>query len=1290
MNQRRFFPLFCSALGGLCLIGLLFLVLTMPAWSETATLDGQGDAVYGPPLATDPDDLVAAIQAVATTCWTEVYSLYVTNDTRHLYVFVPLPDYVSTAGSGSTGSFGLVIASGVFTASGGTAPKDPWGNDITLAYTATQANAGSTPILLPYRIIPDAIIRGNIVGKDCCGYSDNGWTELRRWNGSNYDTGGGSNWGGLSGGALIGTHVALADHQGVEFAIPWSDLGIAYQGGRSIYLQFWTTQSGSVKGAYDTVPNDDQSTGWDDPTVQRFLATFTLINAQDAVITSPGEGQHFTRPDVTVRGYVTPTDQVTLTLSVNGSVLLTPTLDAQGYFTQAITLLPGHNTITATAASTVGIGVDVRRLFYGPNLVLTAPVEGQHTFAPDAISISGQASPGEDITVTVQLGSGTPITVAVNPADGTFAGSLVPPGSGLYTLVVTASNASGATRTTRQVSYGAASPDGNIWWGCLGHNTHDLDFRDPFGAVSTASTVTLRLCACPNDLTGAVLHIYYHDKGEVATLPMTLSTSVGDPRYAYWEAIAAAPSTTTLMYYKFEAVDGVDRDWYVDDTLYDGRNGWGRAVDENPAYDAFRITVYHAGFTTPDWIKNATVYQIFPDRFRDGVSANNVVSGTRFVYTASQGINYPVWNTAVINPRDPASPYNNRWSQDFYGGDLQGITAKLDYLQSMGVTALYLNPIFAAPSNHKYDTTSFEVVDAQFGGDAALRALLDAAAARGMYVILDGVFNHTSSDSIYFDKYSRWSSVGAFESQASPYYNWYTFNAWPDNYVSWWGYDTLPKLKSNTAAVRSYFWGSGATSIGARWVLTGTAGWRLDVGGDVDSGAPDLACDNCNDYWEGFRQTVKNADPQAVIIGEEWGDAVPWLLGQEWDSVMNYRFRSALLSFMRDKSYWDNDNNSSSSGGTLNPITVSQFDRWLRQIQEDYPAEAWYAMMNLVGSHDTNRLRFVLSKWQKGYDSTDPQPYDPLTDLDAAETDARQMLLALLQFTMPGAPTVYYADEAGIDAPAAWHNDKWEDDPYNRVPYPWADTLGHYAVRQDVLDRYALLGQIRLAHPALRTGSFDTLLTDDAHQVYVYGRKLPGVETAIVVINRQNSPYTVTVDLGGYVSAGTVLREVLYGGVYTVGVDGRLTLPVGALDGRVLSWGYPNLNVSKTAAPTTNLERGDTITFTLTTANIGFEDARGVVLTDVLPVELTFGGWVAQNGATVVSRTVTWHGDVSISAAQVIVFTATLTGGQLGQTITNTVMYVSTNAGAGSDEAAWRLRTDYRIYLPVVLKNAAP
>ncbi len=1014
MDYRKPIPQrYLLALGvALGALALTFVLLSspLPARGATVTLDGLPDPAYGPALAADPRGDLASPgpRDWNGTHWTDVISLYVTNDGQNLYVFVPLYAYTRTT---SSGSFGLVVATGRYTATGGSPPRDPWNNAIYFAYTATHASVGGTPVLLPYRIIPDAVIRGNIVGSGAGG-DDNGWTELRRWNGADYSTGAGTNWGGISGGGMIGTHVAFADGVGVEFAIPFTDLGISPTPGTPIHLQFYATQTGGTKGAYDTVPADDQATGWDDPTTQRFLATYILAPALTLDVTSPPEGAFFATPDILVTGSVSPTAGVTVTVDLNGTALYTPTLDAGGRFTQPVTLARGANTITVTARSTTD-------------------------------------------TATV----------------------------------------------VRHVTFGAAH-DNNVFWDGLLHDSRDPAYRTPVGPVPAGTPVTLRLRAYAGDLTEVSLRVWDSSLLPLAPSPLLAfgqerggggGTAAGggvriypmrvvasDPAYDYW-AVTITPTQPTVLWYRFIVRDGTDTDFYEDDHVVDGlyrgynEGGAGRAYDESPDL-SFQLTVYDPNFRTPDWLKGAVVYQILPDRFRNGDPSNDVVSGTHFYYgNPTAGITYTAWNAAVIDPRDPASPYYNRWGEDFYGGDLQGIAAKLDYLRSLGVTAIYLNPIFRSPSNHKYDTTTYEEVDPHLGGNEALAALLAAAQARGIRVVLDGVFNHTSSDSVYFDKYSRHPTLGAYESRSSPYYDWYTFSAWPDDYNSWWGYDTLPVLRSSNPAVRTYIY-SGTGAIAARWIRSGTAGWRLDVGGDVD---PGLTRDPANDYWEGFRQAVKAADPNAAILGEEWGDATPWLLGNEWDGVMNYRFRSALLSFLRETPYEDNDNNPSSASGVLDPITVSQLDAWLHSLAEDYPPEALAAMLNLAGSHDTNRVRFVLSHGQKPGGG----------DLSADETDAYQKLLALLQFTLPGAPTVYYGDEVGVESPGRLYGGKYEDDPYNRVPFPWDDTPGYYSARSGIREHYRLLGQARAAHPALRVGSFDTLLADDAARVYAYGRR---------------------------------------------------------------------------------------------------------------------------------------------------------------------------------------------------------
>jgi autotransporter-associated beta strand protein len=703
-----------------------------------------------------------------------------------------------------------------------------------------------------------------------------------------------------------------------------------------------------------------------------------------------------------------------------------------------------------------------------------------------------------------------------------------------------------------------ASHDNNIWWSDLGHNSRDPLYRTPTGAVTLGTAVTLRLRAASGDLTGARVRLW-DDRNNVQIM-LNMALAADDGVYEWWEATLDTGMEPTIYWYRFIAIDGTATAYYEDDSARTG--GWGRTFAESPD-NSWQLTVYNPAFDSPDWVKNGVIYQVFPERFRDGDPTNNNAAG-EFHYDIPGGSivrsTGEDWNTPLCDPRDAEGDCPQVWGQNFYGGDLQGIIDQMDYLDDLGVTILYLNPVFESPSNHKYDTTDFSVIDDNFGDLDTFLALIAAAEARDMKIVLDGVFNHASSDSIYFDRYGRYDSVGACESIDSPYRDWYYFedvepgegicvgsDGTPNAavYESWWGYDSLPRMRSTHPEVRDMIWEGGNDSIAPYWINHGAAGWRFDVAADVDSGATN---DPTNDYWEGFRAVVRAIDPESYMVGEEWGNSTPWLLEPEWDASMNYQFGSAIMSFWRDSPFTDNDFNSGSSAGPLNPITPSQLEERLRYLQERYPEEAFYAMMNLLGSHDTNRALFLLDH---NAHLNDPTLYqNPLYDWSDAIT--RLKGVALLQITMPGAPTIYYGDEVGLVGPVAYAGDKWEDDPYNRLPFPWLDETGtpfytHLQTQtgQDALrDYYKLLIAARNAHPALRTGDFTTLLVDDDAMLYGYGRKLAdNSDAALVVANRHTAAQDAALDVSGYLPAGATFVDVLNGdAVYTVDGSGVLTI----------------------------------------------------------------------------------------------------------------------------------------------------
>lgn len=794
-----------------------------------------------------------------------------------------------------------------------------------------------------------------------------------------------------------------------------------------------------------------------------------------------------------------------------------------------------------------------------------------------------------------------------------------------------------------------ASGSSSIYWSGLGHNTLDPYYRSAFGAVTTAAgSVSLRLRTCSQPDNSASVRIWDGRSRSETWYPMTWETNgaydpyIGANGSDIWRLDLAVPAQPTIYYYIFRVVNntsGSTAYYYAGDARLYG-SGWGTPTNDlNTAQsNSFQLTIYDSAYTTPAWLQEAVIYQIFPDRFRNGdpgVAHGEPVSGTSWIY--GQQVWKNAWTADVCDPR-AASPCPDAYSNQFYGGDLDGVVDELDYLQQLGVTTIYLNPIFRAPSNHGYDTQDYFTINPYFGTLATFNTLAAEAHARGMRLILDGVFNHVSSDSAYFDRYSRfdgsgnltspggpgtWDSSGACESTASPWRAWFTFVAGPPNkcydgnpgslslsYWDWAGYDSLAKLASNTDPVKDYVYDNGTSSVGPYWLdrsgFAGADGWRFDVGGDVD---PGVGSGYGIGYWSGFRTATRAVKNDSAMLIEEWGNTSPWLLGSEMDSTMNYRFRSAVLSFMADQATTDNDSNSSSSSGPISPIAPSQFDLRLKAIQENYPAQAWYAMMNLMDSHDTNRVRFLLKLSSTAGDA-------------AADARAKLKLLTIFQFTYPGAPTIYYGDEAGLAPDGVWDsgNGTWQDDPYNRQPYPWADQ--GRTPDADLIAHYRRLAVLRNQYPVLRTGDLTTLLADDVSQIYAYSRTGGATDIAITVLNRDPG-YAHSVSLSGIPAAfnGATLYDVMNSGAaYTVSGGGISNISVSSLWGAVLVEGpLPAYDVAL-AAGAYALSPGGTTSLTATVTNLAGQPAADGTVVDFaitgsgggsLPATATTSGGVA-------------------------------------------------------------------------------
>ena len=1153
-----------------------------PKFAFTPTLDGAQDEGYIAMAGDFVGDLASPGPADwEGVAWADLSQIWAAADSTDLYLQIPVYHSSET----SEGGFLLAIDTDSAPNSGGA--TDPWGNAITFAYQVVDGITATSTLL------PDYVIRGNVNNINHTNGSD-GYAELRKWANGNWDTGAGVNWGGIITG-LAGTNIAWADNNGVEFRIPYADIGVTAETVSRVRLQFISTQNAPTKGAYDTVPSDDQSTGWDDPTTQTRLASLPLTLDEIGDLPNPGpggwEGTSWTDQarlyvwnDHTTLNVYSPFDffdpartgQIGLVIDTGpgggpsdpwGNAITfayTSTYNNTGLVMDThvttTTLLPNYVIRGNVAAGAGGDGWTELRHWANGNWDTGAGVNW------GGLSGSATCSPricwtrdGVRISIPLaDLGLAAEDEPAINLQFFTTQSGA---GKGAYDTLPFDDQSDEWDDPTTQKRYATyrvadvpafvASHDNNVFWDGLYHDSRDTAYRTPGGPQPAGTPVTLRLRAYKNDLTGVTLRAFDKVANSTASTPMQRVAT--DATYEWWQA-TITPTAPTLLYYRFIARDGTAVAYYEDNSAIYGSEPWkkggpGQVYAASPDL-SFQLTVFDPTYVTPDWLRNGVMYQIFPDRFRDGNPANDPQAG-RFFYDQPGGAitrsNQIDWNVRVCDPRDVRDPEClDKYSHNFYGGDLAGITEKVNdgYFDQLGVNVLYLNPIFRAPSNHKYDTQDYTQIDPDFGTEADWNALVAAADTHGIHIILDAVFNHTSSDSYYFDRYHRWDAEGnltspggvgtndfsgACEAITSTFRAWYFFQpdpggpcAGPATYTSWFGYDSLPKLDAANPIVRSYFYSGPVTaSIATRWVISGASGWRFDVGGDVD---PGYANDPANGYYIGLRNAVRGVYSQTALLLEEWNDNSPWLLGNQMDGAMNYRLRKALIGFVRDSTWTDNDNNGNNTIWALSP---SELEQSIQVLLEDYPEQAVQAMMNLLGSHDTNRVRFVLKSDSGG----------PLSD---EQVDAKQRLLVALLYGLPGAPTTYYADEAGASEDGVLSGGRYEDDPYNRLPFPWDDTPGFYVTRTGMLDYYAALGQARRAHPALRTGDYVPLLADDGSDAFAYGRVCKDAcgtangDAAIVVLNR-GVTQTVAVSVPAmFVANGAVFSDVVSGLMYTV------------------------------------------------------------------------------------------------------------------------------------------------------------
>ena len=543
--------------------------------------------------------------------------------------------------------------------------------------------------------------------------------------------------------------------------------------------------------------------------------------------------------------------------------------------------------------------------------------------------------------------------------------------------------------------------------------------RSPFGAVAEGTQIHFKI-RLPRFLGCSAAHLVLREDavGESRLSSLFWCGMDGDD-HECWEC-DFSPGSAGLYWYHFEL-----------DTN-GGRRRLGRVFGAHAALDAggdWQLTCYQKDFSTPDWLSGGVLYQIFPDRFFRSAQEKPPLPWGRILRQDWGG--EPEWR-----PDEKGEITNS----DYFGGDLKGIEEKLDYLKGLGVTCLYLNPIFEAHSNHRYNTADYRAVDPLLGSEEDFRSLCRAAARRGIRLLLDGVFSHTGSDSVYINKEGRYPAQGAFNTPRSPYFSWYRFSHWPDHYNSWWGFPTLPEVEETDPDYNRFV--NGEEGVVRHWLRAGAAGWRLDVADEL----PDP-------FLDALREAAKAEKNDALILGEVWEDASAkvsyghrrrYLLGRQLDSVMNYPFRDAILGFLQ---------------GT----DASAFFESVFSILEHYPPQVVRLLMNHIGTHDTERALTVLAgepaagrgrQWQAGKRLSPEQ----------RDRGLRLMRLAsALQFTLPGVPCIYYGDEAGLEG---------YRDPFNRGCYPWGGE------DEGLLSWYRSLGALRAACPALGEGELYPLCAD--------------------------------------------------------------------------------------------------------------------------------------------------------------------------------------------------------------------
>ena len=474
--------------------------------------------------------------------------------------------------------------------------------------------------------------------------------------------------------------------------------------------------------------------------------------------------------------------------------------------------------------------------------------------------------------------------------------------------------------------------------------------------------------------------------------------------------------------------------------------------------NGFLLTVCSSDYNTPEWFKGGVMYQIFPDRFcKMGTMPD--IKGR--IHRTDWG------GEPSFRPNERGKVLNN----DFFGGNLKGVQSKLDYLKELGVTTIYLNPIFEAASNHRYDTSDYMKIDPFLGSEKDFKELLECAENKGIRIILDGVFNHTGDDSVYFNKYGNYPSVGAYQSKNSPYYSWYNFQQFPNKYSSWWGIDVLPDINEDSPSYQNFIFGE--DGVLKKWLSFGIGGYRLDVADEL----PDF-------FLKNLRKSVKESNENAIIIGEVWEDAsnkiaystrIEYLQGYELDSVMYYPLKDAIISYMQ----------TGNAAELLNCIRV---------LINHYPKQTLDCLMNILGTHDTSRILTVLGGIHCKNKEEMSQETAYLSAKDKENAINKLKMAAVLQYTMPGVPCVYYGDENAMEG---------HIDPFCRRCFDWEH------LNKDLIAFYSKLGKMREKYRDLfADGDFSEII---ARNGLFYYKRVKNNSEIYICTNNSSKGYLLKV-----------------------------------------------------------------------------------------------------------------------------------------------------------------------------------